>query len=418
MPDPEKIPIGQRAEGKGRKDTADLPSALIPLPSQRQSRGVVLACITAATFTDLVAYSVAVPVLPDYAARFNASPTTIGVLFASFGVTLLVLSIPMGLMSDRLGRKGPMIFGLALLSASTLAFAYAESMAMLFVARLLQGAADGMTWIVGFALIADLYGPEERGRAMGLAMAGSSLGIIIGPVLGGWLYEIGGIRLPFLFVAALAIADLAVFALVAPRTHGSGTSVPMRRVLTHRPIAVCALVVIAGGGTIAMLEPVIPLVFRTRLGLGPGAIGTLFGIAAIASTTMHPVYGRLSDRFGGRRLMMIGLVGSALMLPVLGLATDFRSAAFAMVAMWMVFSMIVTPSLAYMAEAASAAGFESYGVVYGIYNMAWAVGLMVSPALGGFLLERIGFDALTVIWGLLLLLVGIILARIRTENGI
>ena len=215
----------------------------------------------------------------------------------------------MGALSDRIGRKGPMIAGLALLAAATLAFAYAESLAMLFAARLLQGAADGMTWIVGFALIADLYGPDERGRAMGLAMAGSSLGIIIGPVLGGWLYEMGGIRLPFLFVAAMAIADLVVFALIAPRTHGSGASAPMRRVLASRPIAICALVVIAGGGTIAMLEPVIPLVFQARLGLGPGAIGTLFGIAAVASTMMHPIYGRLSDRFGGRRLMMIGLVG-------------------------------------------------------------------------------------------------------------
>ena len=162
-----------------------------------------------------------------------------------------------------------------------------------------------------------------------------------------------------------------------------------------------------------MLEPVIPLVFRTRLGLGPGAIGTLFGIAAVASTAMHPIYGRLSDRFGGRRLMMIGLVASALLLPLLSVATDFRSAVFAMVPMWMVFSMIVTPSLAYMAEAASAAGFESYGVVYGVYNMAWAAGLMVAPALGGFLLERIGFEALTVSWGLFLLIIGLILARIR-----
>jgi multidrug resistance protein len=355
-----------------------------------------------------------VPVLPDYATRFDASPTMIGLLFASFGVTLLVLSIPMGALSDRLGRKGPMIVGLALLAVSTLAFAYAESLPMLFAARLVQGAADGMTWIVGFALIADLYGPEERGRAMGLAMAGSSLGIIIGPVLGGWLYEIGGIRLPFLFVAALAVADLIVFAFVAPRTRGSGRSVPMLRVLTHRPIAICALVVIAGGGTIAMLEPVIPLVFHTRLGLGPGAIGTLFGIAAVASTAMHPIYGRLSDRFGGRRLMMIGLVASGLMLPLLSLATDFRSAAFAMVPMWMMFSMVVTPSLAYVAQAASAAGFESYGVVYGVYNMAWAVGLMAAPALGGFLLERIGFEALTIGWGIFLLATGLILARVRS----
>lgn len=413
MPDPEKIQLEQRAESRELTDSADLPSALISLPSQRRSRNVVLACITTATFTDLVAYSVAVPVLPDYATRFNASPTTIGLLFASFGVTLLVLSIPMGILSDRLGRKGPMMLGLALLAASTLAFAYAESLPVLFAARLLQGAADGMTWIVGFALIADLYGPDERGRAMGLAMAGSSLGIIIGPVLGGWLYEVGGIRLPFLFVAAMALADLIVFALVAPRTRGSGTSTPMRRVLTHRPIAICALVVIAGGGTIAMLEPVIPLVFRSRLGLGPGAIGTLFGIAAVASTAMHPIYGRLSDRFGGRRLMLIGLVGSAMLLPLLSAATDFRSAAFAMVPMWMVFSMIVTPSLAYMAEAASAAGFESWGVVYGVYNMAWAVGLMIAPALGGLLLERVGFEVLTVSWGLFLLVIGLILARVR-----
>jgi MFS transporter, DHA1 family, solute carrier family 18 (vesicular amine transporter), member 1/2 len=377
------------------------------------NRSAVLTCITTATFTDLVAYSVAVPVLPDYATRFNASPTMIGVLFASFGVTLLVLSIPMGAISDRIGRKGPMIAGLALLAASTLAFAYSRSLPMLFVARLLQGAADGMTWIVGFAMIADLYGPEERGRAMGLAMAGSTLGIIIGPVIGGWLYEMGGIRLPFLFVAAMAVLDLIAFAVVAPATRGSGTSVPMRRVLTHKPVAVCALVVIAGGGTIAMLEPVIPLVLESRLGLGPAAIGTLFGIASVASTTMHPIYGRLSDRWGGRRLMMVGLIGSALVLPLLSFATDFRSAALAMVPMWVVFSMIVTPSLTYMAAVASAAGFESYGVVYGVYNMAWAVGLMVAPALGGFFLERVGFEALSIGWSVALGVIGIVLARVK-----
>ena len=162
MSDPEEISVGQRAEGRRQKNERRLPSALCPLP---YSRNVVLACITTATFTDLVAYSVAVPILPDYATRFNASPTMIGLLFASFGLTLLVLSIPMGALSDRLGRKGPMIFGLALLAGATLAFAYATSLPMLFVARLLQGAADGMTWIVGFALIADLYGPAERGRA-------------------------------------------------------------------------------------------------------------------------------------------------------------------------------------------------------------------------------------------------------------
>jgi MFS family permease len=75
--------------------------------------------------------------------------------------------------------------------------------------------------------------------------------------------------------------------------------------------------------------------------------------------------------------------------------------------------MIVTPSLAYMAEAASAAGFESYGVVYGVYNTAWAVGLMVAPALGGFFLERVGFEALSIGWSVALGVIGIVLARVN-----
>ena len=402
MNDRDTLLVGKREEGKGKKN-----------PAPPFSRGRVLAAITTATFTDLVAYSVAVPVLPDFAKRFDASPTMIGLLFGSFGITLLTLSVPMGALSDRIGRKGPMMFGLAILAISTVAFAYAQSLPMLFAARLAQGAADGITWIVGFAMIADLYAPEERGRAMGLAMAGSSLGIIIGPVLGGWLYQIGGIRLPFLVVAAMAVIDLIAFALVAPATKGGGTSVPLLQVLTYRPVAITAMVVVAGAGTIAMLEPVIPLVMQTRLGLGPAAIGTLFGIAAVSSTVMHPIYGRLSDRWGGRRLMMIGLIASAFVLPLLNFATDFRTAAFMMVPMWIVFSMVVTPSLAYMAQAAFAAGFESYGVVYGVYNAGWAVGLMIGPALGGFFLERAGLEALTIVWSAFLLTTSLVLARLR-----
>src|SRR4029450_6379838 len=108
---------------------------------------------------------------------------------------------------------------------ATLLFAYAPSLPMLFLARVLQGAADAVTWVVGFALIADLYGEDERGRAMGLAMGGSTLGLIIGPVIGGWLYELGGLRLPFLVVAALAALDLGGFALVTAATAG-GASMP------------------------------------------------------------------------------------------------------------------------------------------------------------------------------------------------
>jgi MFS family permease len=127
----------------------------------------------------------------------------------------------------------------------------------------------------------------------------------------------------------------------------------------------------------------------------------------------HPINGRLSDRYGARPLMMIGLVGSAIAMPFLNFGTSFTTALMTLVPMWMIFSMVATPSLAYVAKAASEVGVESYGVVYGAYNVAWAIGLMVGPAAGGFLLERIGFGPLTAGWSVLLLLATAVLARLH-----
>src|SRR3954464_8138910 len=171
----------------------------------RRSRAVAVALITCATFTDLVAYSIAIPVLPDLSRKLGASPTMIGFLFASFGVTLLIVSVPMGAVSDRIGRKGPLVGGLAAPAAASLLFAFADSLPWLFAARLVQGAADAVTWVVGFALIADLYPSNERGRVAGTVMSGTSVAVMLGPSIGGWLYEVGGMRLPFTFVTILSV---------------------------------------------------------------------------------------------------------------------------------------------------------------------------------------------------------------------
>src|SRR4051812_18858976 len=120
--------------------------------SIRSSRATAVAFVTLATFADIVAYSVCVPVLPDFARKLGASPALIGLMFASFGVTLLAVSVPMGAISDRTGRKLPLVTGMLTLAGSTMMFARADSLTSLFVARMIQGAADGVTWVVGFAL--------------------------------------------------------------------------------------------------------------------------------------------------------------------------------------------------------------------------------------------------------------------------
>lgn len=384
----------------------------------RRSRPVAVALVTLGTFTDLLAYSIAVPVLPDVTARLGASPTIIGLLFASFGVTLLGVSIPSGSLSDRIGRRGPLVAGMAVLAGSTLAFAFATSLPWLFAARLLQGAADAIAWGVGFALIADLYGPSERGRVMGFVMSGSNLGFMLGPSIGGWLYETGGARLPFLLVTALAVAVAVGFLwLEFPAPAGAREAVPFRRLISHADIAACSTLVVVAASTMSMFEPVLALHLSSALGLKPGQVGMVFGVAAVASTVLHPAYGWLADRFGSRRLMIIGLVVASAVMPFVPRADTYREAIAIFLVQAGALSMMVTPSLTYMADAGARAGAASFGVSYGLYNFAWGFGLLAGPALGGAAYDWVGFSRTLALWPLLLLATAVWFTRAARPDG-
>jgi DHA1 family solute carrier family 18 vesicular amine transporter 1/2 len=381
------------------------------------ARGVAVAFVTAAVFTDILAYSIAVPVLPHLSRQYGASPTLIGLLFASFGVTLFAVSVPMGAFSDRIGRRLPLVGGLLALSASSVLFAFAPGMTWLFAARLVQGAADAVTWVVGFALIADLYAVEERGRVMGFVMSGSTFGFMTGPTLGGWLYETGGIQLPYLFTAALALAvAVGVASLTLPSTGKAHEPLPLSTIVREPAVATCAIAVIVGGGTIAMLEPVLSLFLYSSLGLGPARIGLVFGMGALVAAALHPVFGHIADRVGGRSLTLWGVAAIGAVLPLLSQSWSFLSAAGLYTVAALAIATMITPSLTYMAEATASAGSPSFGVAYGLYNVAWAIGLLLGPALGGYLYERLGFTWLTLMWAPAVVLVAFALSRAASRR--
>ena len=109
------------------------------------------------------------------------------------------------------------------------------------------------------------------------------------------------------------------------------------------------------------------------------------------------VWARSCQNSGARRLTIAGALLTAIGLPMLSLAC-FRSAVALVVIEWTLTSLVMTPSLACMAEVTSFAGASAYGVGYGVYNTAWAVGLLAGPIAGGFLLDRLGFSQLVVLW--------------------
>lgn len=164
------------------------------------------------------------PVFEAYARGLSgASPYLIGEALGIYGLTQGLLQIPFGLLSDRLGRKVMIVFGLILFAAGSAVAAKSDTIGGVIVGRALQGA--GAVGSVILAMVADLTAEENRTKAM--AMVGLTIGasFMIALVAGPIAAHVVGVKGIFWLMAALALAGIAITQFVVPSP---------RRVTLHR----------------------------------------------------------------------------------------------------------------------------------------------------------------------------------------
>src|SRR5947208_3903021 len=140
-------------------------------------------------FVNLIGFGIIIPLLPFYAETFGASPIVIGLLFAVFSLCQLAAAPALGDLSDRYGRRPILIFSLLGTVVSFVMLALAHSIAMLFLARIVDGLSGGNI-STARAYIADITEPKDRARAYGLIGAAFGLGFILGPAITGVLAPI------------------------------------------------------------------------------------------------------------------------------------------------------------------------------------------------------------------------------------
>lgn len=203
--------------------------------------------------------------------------------------------------------------------------------------------------------------------------------------------------------AGLAALDgLARLALVA----GDGPAEPAERfagsarsLLTDRAVLLGGLAVLLAAGGKALIEPVLPLRLAGNLGAGPAAIGLLFGASTLAYGLFSPAAGALSDRLGRLPLVGLGLVATGASLPLLASAGSLWLVAPVMAAFGVAVGFALAPTAPFLADAAERRGVKSYGLVYAFFNVAFAAGLTVGPALSGLLAGTLGLLAAMLLSG-------------------
>jgi MFS family permease len=366
-----------------------------------------LALVTLTLFTDLAVYDMVVPFMQDFARPWGVEERELGFLFGAYAVSLL-LSIPLaGRLCDRLGPGRALRLGAGGLLLSLVLFATASGQAMLFVARAVQGAAGGMSWTAGLALLAAAFPAERRGRALGIAMAGMSLGTLVGPPVGGLLFDWGGPRLPFCAFAGwtlLILVLLAATPLPAGRQwlggrgscraglFGSAGASPSPLLTARwRAYARTAGVVVIGAFLLSGLEPTLPNDLESRLGVKPTIIGDLFALAALAYGLAAPAAGWAADRWGSRRVMAAGVAACSVVLPLVAVPGTWWGQAAALAAFGVALAFLLAPTLPEIAAACERNGADAFGAAYAVFNLAYAVGMAAGQVAGGELAAALGF---------------------------
>src|ERR687895_1946420 len=183
-------------------------------------------------FVDMVGLLMIIPLLPFYVKSlggngidvlgFNLGIGTIsGIIVAAFTVAQLVSSPMWGKFSDRVGRRPTLLIALGAAAIAYLIFGFANSLLLLFLSRIVQGAGGGTVGVIQ-AYVADSTDPKDRARALGWLSATTNLGVALGPVLGSFAIALGkrdvmpgpetlemGHAAPGIIAAALCIINIA-----------------------------------------------------------------------------------------------------------------------------------------------------------------------------------------------------------------
>ncbi len=390
---------------------------MAPVP-RRTSPAALLFVVGLAFFTDSVLYYLLVPLLPHYAKTLGLSQMEVGVLFGAYASAILAGTWPLGRLADRIGRRKPFLWGLVGLAATTVLFAFASSYPLLLLARVLQGLAAAATWTSGLALLAEGFPSERRGQAMATAFAAANIGVLLGPPISGFLMESYGPRSPFLLAAGLALADAAArVGFLRDAEPPPGARVGLSGLLANATVRTFAGAMALGASLWAILESTLPLHLDASLGMRASEIGILFAAAALTHTLTSPLIGRLSDRVGRLKVLRVGFVLAALLVPVPAFLSTKWAVALSMAALGVTASFVMSPVSPGLADAVEAMGSRSFGSVFSLVNVAYAVGMMVGPLAGSALVEAVGLQGALVATGSVFAMYLVPLARLKPVTG-
>jgi predicted MFS family arabinose efflux permease len=376
-----------------RRDRIRVNRAFMSEDSGNQSlRGVIALCVTI-FFID-AANASAIPLYPFFARSLGASVTLIGALVSSTGLTTVLLSIPLGSLSDRLGRKRIMQFGIACSILAPLLYTFASEPLHLLPARIVLGVATGSTFSIGFVYVTEIAPKNQRGLAQGLYLTSMGAGFTVGPLVGGFAAKAMGYSSAFYITAGLAACGFIAL-LFAPEKEIDST-IPARspfagfRSLIGNPGLLSAGVANFFNSMIFNTVMIFFPLYGISIGLDESQVGMGLTVRGLASTVTRIPAGMAISRLGALKMMAFGLGASAVMILAVPAFDTLVLLSVILGLQGIFYGIYLTSANTFVTEVAPE-GME--GASMGVFSTFSNISGIVSPIVLGAVAEAWGIDA-------------------------
>jgi MFS family permease len=350
--------------------------------AKTQSRFALLV-VYAVVFVSFFDNHSLLPIIAPYTKSLGASVALVGLIVGAYSAVNLLGNLGAGYWMDRIGRKPPLIAGLVIVGGALALYPFATDPVALLALRVVHGFGAALMSPASLAYIGDAASPKARGRAMAFYGAAIGLTVLIGPPLA------GALRDRFGYASIFAMLSALMFLVVVPATIFISETLSVARVeharvnwrglLTRRlslAYASAFCLMFSLGGLIVFL----PLVGQ-ELGLTSARVGMLFASFALAAIIVQMLpFGRMSDRWGRARAMMLGLALIALSLFALALMQQWETLLLAMFAYGIGFGFLFPAMTALMTDETAP---QTRGTASGIFTAVYSLGVTAGTSAAG-----------------------------------
>ncbi|XP_072247677.1 synaptic vesicular amine transporter [Leuresthes tenuis] len=341
---------------------------------------------------------------PQSTSKLLNENVKVGLLFASKATVQLITNPFIGPLTNRIGYQLPIFAGFCIMFISTIMFAFSSSYTLLFLARSLQGVGSSCSSVAGMGMLANVYtDDEERGHAIGIALGGLALGVLVGPPFGSVMYDFVGKTAPFLILAFLALFDgaLQLFVLQPTKVEPeSQKGTPLLTLMKDPYIIIAAGAICFGNMAIAMMEPTLPIWMMETMCTRKWQLGIAFIPASISYLIATYIFGTLAHKMGRWLCAVIGMIVVGFSVICVPFARDIYGLILPNFGVGFAIGMVDSSMMPIMGYLVDLRHVSVYGSVYAIADVAFCMGFALGPSIGGSIAESIGFPWLMTIIGI------------------